>query len=140
MALDPNRWTQKTQEATRDAVALARSFHHAEVVPEHLLLAALGQEGGVMLPLLDRLGVSALSVRNRLDEALGRLPKAYGGGEPQFSRELLDAFDAAGSRREGDGGRVPLRRAPPARPRRPAWASRATSCSRRCGRSAGATG
>ena len=95
MALDPNRWTQKTQEATRDAVALARSFHHAEVVPEHLLLAALGQEGGVMIPLLDRLGVPALSVRNRLDETLGRLPKAYGGAEPQFSRELLEAFDAA---------------------------------------------
>jgi ATP-dependent Clp protease ATP-binding subunit ClpB len=95
MALDPNRWTQKTQEATRDAVALARSFHHAEVVPEHLLLAALGQEGGVMIPLLDRLGVPTLSVRNRLDETLGRLPKAYGGGEPQFSRELLEAFDAA---------------------------------------------
>jgi len=95
MALDPNRWTQKTQEATRDAVALARSFHHAEVVPEHLLLAALGQEGGVMIPLLDRLGVPALSVRNRLDETLGRLPKAYGGAEPQFSRELLAAFDAA---------------------------------------------
>ncbi len=97
MALDPNRWTQKTQEATRDAVAMARSFHHAEVVPEHLLLAALGQEGGVMIPLLDRLGVPALSVRNRLDETLGRLPKAYGGGEPQFSRELLEAFDAAGA-------------------------------------------
>ncbi|HET9091810.1 MAG TPA: Clp protease N-terminal domain-containing protein, partial [Acidimicrobiales bacterium] len=95
MTLDPNRWTQKTQEATREAVALARKFHHAEVEPEHLLLAALGQDGGVAIPLLDRIGVSALTVRNRLDERLGRFPKAYGGEEPGFSRALRDAFDQA---------------------------------------------
>ncbi|MGO9196565.1 MAG: ATP-dependent Clp protease ATP-binding subunit [Acidimicrobiales bacterium] len=95
MALDPNRWTQKTQEATRDAVALARKFHHVEVEPEHLLLAAIGQEGGVAIPLLDRLGVSTLSVRNRLDERLGKMGKAYGGDEPTLSRDLNDAFDRA---------------------------------------------
>src|SRR5579872_1375155 len=95
MALDPNRWTQKTQEATRESVGLARSYHHAEVAPEHFLLAAIGQEGGVAIPLLDRLGVSPLSTRNRLEEALGRLPKAYGGGDPSFSRDLTQAFDEA---------------------------------------------
>ncbi len=95
MTLDPNRWTQKTQEAMREAVALARKFHHAEVEPEHLLLAALGQDGGVAIPLLDRIGVSPLSVRNRLDERLGRFPKAYGGEEPGFSRALRDALEQA---------------------------------------------
>src|SRR5579872_611781 len=95
MALDPNRWTQKTQEATRESVGLARSYHHAEVAPEHFLLAAIGQDGGVAIPLLDRLGVSPLSTRNRLEEALGRLPKAYGGGDPSFSRDLTQAFDEA---------------------------------------------
>ncbi|MHB8458249.1 MAG: Clp protease N-terminal domain-containing protein, partial [Acidimicrobiales bacterium] len=95
MPLDPNRWTQKTQEATRDAVALARKFHHAETEPEHLLLAALGQDGGVAIPLLDRLGVSVLTVRNRLDERLGRLGKAYGGEEPGLSLALRDAFEQA---------------------------------------------
>jgi ATP-dependent Clp protease ATP-binding subunit ClpB len=95
MTLDPNRWTQKTQEATREAIALARTSHHAEVAPEHLLLAAIGQEGGVAIPLLDRMGVSPLSARNNLEEALARMPRAYGGGEPNFSRDLTQAFDEA---------------------------------------------
>ena len=95
MPLDPNRWTQKTQDAAREAIAAARSLHHAEVAPEHFLLAAIGQEGGVAIPLLDRMGVSPLSARNRLDESLRRIPKAYGGGEPSFSRELTHAFEEA---------------------------------------------
>jgi ATP-dependent Clp protease ATP-binding subunit ClpB len=95
MAFDPNRWTRKTQEAARDAVALARQYHHAEVTPEHLLYAALGQDGGVTIPLLDKLGVSPLSLKNRLDEGLGKLAKAYGGGEPSFSREMMQAFERA---------------------------------------------
>jgi len=93
MPFDPTHWTKKTQEAARDAIALARQYHHSEVQPEHLLYAALGQDGGVAIPLLDRVGASPLNVRNRLDEQLGRMPKAYGGGEPSFSRELMEAFD-----------------------------------------------
>jgi ATP-dependent Clp protease ATP-binding subunit ClpB len=95
MAFDPNRWTHKTQEAARDAVALARQYHHAEVTPEHFLYAALGQDGGVTIPLLDKLGVSPLSLKNRLDEGFGKLAKAYGGGEPSFSREMMQAFERA---------------------------------------------
>jgi ATP-dependent Clp protease ATP-binding subunit ClpB len=95
MAFDPNRWTKKTQEAARDAIALARQYHHSEVTPDHILYAALGQDGGVTIPLLDRLGISPLSVRNRLDESLGRLGKAYGGGEPAFSRAMMEAFEQA---------------------------------------------
>jgi ATP-dependent Clp protease ATP-binding subunit ClpB len=95
MAFDPNRWTKKTQEAARDAIALARQYHHSEVTPDHVLYSALGQDSGVTIPILDRLGISPLNVRNGLDEALGRLPKVYGGGEPAFSREMMDAFEQA---------------------------------------------
>ncbi|HEV8065742.1 MAG TPA: AAA family ATPase, partial [Acidimicrobiales bacterium] len=95
MPLDPNRWTRRTQEAAREAVALARQYHHSEVMPEHLLFSALGQDGGVAIPLLDRAGLSPLAVRNHLDDALGKLGKVYGGGDPAFSRELMDGFEAA---------------------------------------------
>ncbi len=47
--------------------------------PQHLLLAALGQDGGVAVPILDRVGVAPLSVRNKLNDELTKLPKAYGG-------------------------------------------------------------
>ena len=95
MPLDPNRWTLKTQEAFSEATRLAQASHHAEVLPAHFLLAALGQDGGVTVPVLDRVGAAPLAVRNRLTEVLAKIPQAYGGGEPELSRELLEAFERA---------------------------------------------
>ena len=95
MALDPNRWTLKTQEALQEASRLAESDHHPEVTPAHLLLAALGQDGGVTVPILDRLGVPPLAVRNDLTDRVAKIPQAYGGGRPELSRALLAAFERA---------------------------------------------
>ena len=95
MPLDPNRWTQKTQEAVATALDLARQRHHAEVTPEHLLAALLGQEDGVVLPTLTRAGVAAPALRSRTETALSKLAQAYGGGEPRLSRETRDVMDAA---------------------------------------------
>ena len=95
MPLDPNRWTLKTQEALADAQQLAIAAGHPEVTPEHLLVAALSQDGGVAIPILAKLGEAPVAVRNRLSNALDKLPKTYGGGEPEMSRELLAGFRAA---------------------------------------------
>jgi len=103
MTLDPNRWTLRTQEAVRDAIALAKASHNAEVAPDHLLSAALSQDGGVAIPLLDSLGIAPLSVRNRIAESLARIPKAYGTAEPSLSRELSRDFDRADAARQEMG-------------------------------------
>jgi ATP-dependent Clp protease ATP-binding subunit ClpB len=95
MAIDPNRWTLKTQEALNTAVEAAASQSHSEVTPDHLLSALLGQEGGLAIPILDRVGVAPLSARNAVADRLGKLPRAYGGGRPQIGRELRDAIEAA---------------------------------------------
>src|SRR5437588_11348004 len=95
MALDPNRWTLKTQEAFQAAVDQARARNHPEVTPDHLLAALLGQEEGVVLPMLERAGVAPLTIRNRVEDALAKLPKAYGGAEPQLGRAARDLLDAA---------------------------------------------
>jgi ATP-dependent Clp protease ATP-binding subunit ClpB len=95
MAFDPNRWTLRTQEAVQTAVAEARAQNHPEVTPDHLLAALLGQEEGVVLGVLQKVGVAPLSVRNRVAEALSKLPKAYGGADPQIGRELREAMEAA---------------------------------------------
>src|SRR5690606_21575901 len=94
LALDPNRWTLKTQEAFNQAVELARSGNNPEVTPDHLLAALLGQEEGVVLPIVQRVGLAPLSLRNQVADALAALPKAYG-GEAQMSRELTNLLDAA---------------------------------------------
>ena len=99
MAIDPNRWTLRVQEAFNEALAQARSRNHPEVAPEHLLLAMLGQQETLTLPVLERLGVAPLSVRNRLEDALAKLPKAYGGAEAQLSRDLRDALERADGER-----------------------------------------
>src|SRR5947209_13043444 len=95
MALEPNRRTLKTQEAFQAALDQARARNHPEVTPDHLLVALLGQEEGVVLPILERSGVAPLTVRNRTEDALARLPKAYGGTEPQMSRATRDVLEAA---------------------------------------------
>ena len=95
MALDPNRWTLKTQEAFSEATRLAQASHHAEVLPAHFLLAALGQDGGVTVPVLDRVGEAPLAVRNRLNDVLAKVPQAYGGGAPQLSRDLNAGLERA---------------------------------------------
>src|SRR5690242_14470284 len=103
MAIDPNRWTLKVQEAFNDALADTRARNNPEVTPEHLLLAMVGQEGTLTLPVLERLGVAPLSVRNRLEDALAALPKAYGGAEAQMSRDLRDALERADGERSDLG-------------------------------------
>ncbi len=103
MALDPNRWTQKTQAAFRAAGELAASRNNPEIAPEHLLAAMLGQEGTITLPVLERVGVAPLHVRNRNDEALAKLPRSYSstgpsgsaGREPGLGREAAAIFDKA---------------------------------------------
>ena len=59
MALDPNRWTLKTQEALNHAIESARTNANPEVTPDHLLVALLGQDEGVVLPILTKVGQGA---------------------------------------------------------------------------------
>ena len=98
MALDPNRWTLKTQEAVNAAVARATADNNPEVTSDHLLAALLGQSEGVVLPILERIGTAPASLRNRTEDALAKLPKAYG-SEPRLSRELSATIDAADTAR-----------------------------------------
>jgi len=94
MALDPNRWTLKTQDAVNTAIAAARTASNPEVTPDHLLQALLGQEEGIVLPILQKVGVAPMALRNKVDDALSKLPKAYG-GESRVGRELTALIDRA---------------------------------------------
>ena len=94
MSLDPNRWTIKTQEAVQAAISSARSQSHPEVTAEHLLAALLGQPEGVVLPIVNQLGLKPLALRNQLDEALAKLPRAYG-GESRMGRDFTRIMEQA---------------------------------------------
>ena len=94
MAVDPNRWTLKTTEAFSSATEAARAASHAEVTPDHLLVALLGQSDGLVLPILHKAGADPRSVLERAQQAVATLPRAYG-SEVAISRELRDLIDSA---------------------------------------------
>ena len=94
MSLDPNHWTIKTQEAVQAAISSAKSQSHPEVTADHLLAALLGQSESVVLPLINQLGIKPLALRNQLEEALAKLPRAYG-GESRMGRDFTRVMDAA---------------------------------------------
>ncbi|HYF47076.1 MAG TPA: Clp protease N-terminal domain-containing protein, partial [Acidimicrobiales bacterium] len=98
MALDPNRWTLKTQEAVTQAVEAAKAQSNPEVTPDHLLAALLGQAEGVVLPILQRVGRPPLELRNRVQEDLSRLPHSYG-SEAQFGADFREVLDRADDER-----------------------------------------
>ena len=94
MALDPNRWTLKTQEAINGAIESAKAAANPEVTPDHLLLALLGQEEGVVLPILQKVGRPPATLRTQAQDAVAKLPKAHG-GDTRIGRELNDVLATA---------------------------------------------
>ena len=93
-SMDTNKWTQKTQEGVTSAVDMAKERSNPEVTPDHLALALLGQAEGIALPIMAKLGLSPLSLKNQIGDRLERLPRAYG-AEPQLSRQLLEILRQA---------------------------------------------
>jgi len=98
MAMDPNRWTLKTQEAFTAATEAARTTSNPEVTSDHLLLALLGQAEGVVLPIIEKVGLQPLVLRNAAQDRLSKLPKAYG-SEVRMGRELTQILDLADAAR-----------------------------------------
>jgi ATP-dependent Clp protease ATP-binding subunit ClpB len=100
MALNPNKWTLKTQEAVAAAIEQAKANSNPQVTPDHLLAALLGQEGTIVPAVLQKIGMAPLMIRNRAEEAVSRLPKAYGGQDASLGREANAVFDAADAARK----------------------------------------
>ncbi|HUV09709.1 MAG TPA: ATP-dependent Clp protease ATP-binding subunit, partial [Acidimicrobiia bacterium] len=96
--MDPNKWTLKTQEAFNAAVSIAKDHHNPEVTPDHLLAALLRQEDGIVLPILQKVGAEPLKIRNQADEAITKLPSAYG-GEARMGRDTNAVLEAADTNR-----------------------------------------
>ncbi|MGH2786806.1 MAG: ATP-dependent chaperone ClpB [Actinomycetota bacterium] len=86
--IDPNKLTLKSQEGLTRAQRLAGELNHGGIEPAHLLAALLGEPEGVVYPLLQKVGASPRSLRNRLEEALARPPRVYGGTDPQMTPAL----------------------------------------------------
>ncbi len=92
MQLD--RFTIKSREALEAAQRLADERRNPQTTPEHLLAVLLEQDGGVVAPVLRKLGVDPGAVRQALAPGLDALPKlSAGGSEPAGgSSELVQVL------------------------------------------------
>jgi ATP-dependent Clp protease ATP-binding subunit ClpB len=97
--MQPDRFTIKSQEALQAALRLAEERHNPQTTPEHLLAVLLEQEGGVVAPVLRKLGGDPAAVRQGLAPRLNRLPTVAAGGAPSepagASTELAQILRAA---------------------------------------------
>ncbi|HEU0264109.1 MAG TPA: ATP-dependent chaperone ClpB [Geobacterales bacterium] len=96
----PDKLTIKSQEAIAEAQQLASRSSSSAIEPEHLLMALLEQEGGLVPAILDKVGVSRQLIRGRLETLLKGRPQVTGGAQLHLSPALDKILTAA--EREAD--------------------------------------
>src|SRR2546429_2873346 len=90
-----DKLTLKAQEALQASQSHASEKGHPQVAPEHLVWALIEQKDGVVLPILQKLGVNLQTIARDLADAVDKLPKVSGQAElyvsPALGRILEDA-------------------------------------------------
>lgn len=102
MAFNPNKLTEKAQEALAGAQNLAQENSNSTIEPEHLLLALLNQADGVAPQVVRQLGANPETLAQQAQGEIGKLAQAYGGTVQtglarQTARALEDAQNVADS-------------------------------------------
>src|SRR5215212_2498214 len=91
-----NKLTVKAQEAVAEAQNLSRGAGNPEVTPEHLLLALLRQDGGIVTPILNKLGLNPATIETETAAEIAKYSKVGGASaEPMLSSSLRGVFDSA---------------------------------------------
>src|SRR5881275_132387 len=91
-----NKLTVKAQEAVSEAQNLARGAGNPEFTPEHLLIALLRQEGGIVVPILTKLGLQAGQIEAEVAAEVAKFSRVGGASaEPMIGSTLRKVFDAA---------------------------------------------
>src|SRR6202041_3583663 len=96
MAMRWDKFTLKSQEAVQRAVALANENGQPEVVPMHLLLALIEDKEGIIVPLLQKIGVPADKLLGTAQQAIAGMPKVSGSeSEPGLSSSMQKVLNEA---------------------------------------------
>jgi len=89
------KFTVKAQEAVQAAQSIADQLSHQAIEPEHLLLALIQQQEGVVSPLLAKLGAPADAIRRQVEAELAKAPKVRGGTGAYGTPRLRAIFERA---------------------------------------------
>ena len=79
--MDYEHFTLKMQEALQAASALAQKNDHSEIGLEHLLYSLLEQKDGIVVPIVERIGVQVSSLKKQVQELLDQYPKVTGNSQ-----------------------------------------------------------
>ncbi len=83
--MNTNKFTEKAQEALIEAQGIAERESNSQVEDLHLLAALLQPGDGTIQAILDKLGVDAGRLRGTVQQAIGRMPKAYGSNTTPYA-------------------------------------------------------
>ncbi len=95
MATRFDRFTVKAQEAVQAAQSIADQLSHQAIEPEHLLMALIQQQEGVVGPVLAKLGAPTDAIRRQVEAELGKVPKVRGGSGQYLGPRLQQVFERA---------------------------------------------
>ena len=99
-----NKLTTKLQEALQSAQQLALRSAHPELRSTHLLLALFQQEGGLVIPLVEKAGGDPVKLKANAVAALESEPRVQGAcSQPQMSYGLRSVLDQADQTRDRMG-------------------------------------
>ena len=91
-----DRFTLKAQEAVQASQEIANKYNHQAIEPEHVLIALLDQEGGIVPSILQKLGTDPGTVYQQVEAELEKMPKQYGvTAQGYVSPNLKKVFDNA---------------------------------------------
>src|ERR1700745_3880171 len=96
MAIRWDKFTVKSQEAVQASTNLALEHGNPELTPMHLLAALLEDKDGIIVPVLQKVGVPTEQLLSRANDALNTLPKVGGSSsQPGLSNAMQKVLDRA---------------------------------------------
>ena len=93
MAIKWDKLTVKSGEAVQGAVSHATDNGNPEVLPIHLMAALLEDKEGVVIPVLEKIGVPVQQLLATVNAAIQKLPKVQGASQPGLSNALQKVLD-----------------------------------------------
>ena len=96
MAIRWDKFTVKSLDAVQRAGTLAAESGNPEASPLHILAVLLEDKDGIIVPLLQKVGVPAEQLLAKVNQALGTLPKVSGSeAQPALSNAAQKVIDKA---------------------------------------------
>ena len=93
--MNADKYTQKSLEAVREAQELAIQNQNMQIDQQHLLLALLRQEGGLVAQLMKKLHADGVQMAAACEREIARIPKVSGPGREMDRVYISQTVDAA---------------------------------------------